>query len=90
MLICLMALDKPGALQLRKDTRDAHLAYLSETACVHTGGPLKDANGEMCGSLLVLDLIDLAAAKAWAANDPYAKVGLFQSVTLHEWIKVLP
>jgi uncharacterized protein YciI len=90
MLVCLMALDKPGALQLRKDTRDAHLGYIADTACVHVGGPLKDANGDMCGSMLVLDVADMDAAETWAANDPYAKAGLFESVTLREWMKVLP
>lgn len=90
MLVCLMALDKPGALQVRKDTRDAHLGYLTEMGNVTTGGPLKDANGDMCGSMLVLDVPDLATAEVWAANDPYAKAGLFENVTLHEWVKVLP
>ncbi|KIN65779.1 YciL protein [Sulfitobacter noctilucae] len=44
----------------------------------------------MCGSMLVLDLPDMAAAEAWAAEDPYAKAGLFETVTLREWIQVLP
>ncbi len=90
MLVCLMAHDKPGALDVRKANRDAHLAYLKETGCVTLGGPFKDAKGDMCGSMLVLDLPDMAAAEAWAADDPYAKAGLFESVTLREWIQVLP
>ncbi|MEY4872402.1 MAG: hypothetical protein RLZZ563_1732, partial [Pseudomonadota bacterium] len=32
---------------------------------------------------------DLAAAQDWAANDPYAKAGLFQSVDIREWKKVI-
>ena len=90
MLVCLMAFDKPGALQIRKDTRDAHLGYLAEMDNVTLGGPMKDANGDMCGSMLVLDVPDLATAEAWAANDPYAKAGLFESVTLREWLQVIP
>ena len=31
----------------------------------------------------------MAAAEAWAANDPYAKAGLFASVELVEWKKVI-
>jgi uncharacterized protein YciI len=32
---------------------------------------------------------DKAAAEDWAANDPYAKADLFQSVTLNPWKKVI-
>ncbi|MEP5155155.1 YciI family protein [Planktotalea sp.] len=88
MLIALMAKDKEGALQTRKDNREAHVAYLKETG-VSQAGPFLDANGDMCGSLIVLDVEDMAAAEAWAANDPYAKAGLFQSVELIQWNKVI-
>ena len=29
------------------------------------------------------------AAQAWAENDPYNKAGLFESVTLSQWKKVI-
>ena len=89
MLIALYAKDKPGALQVRKDNRDAHLAYIADTGVVAQAGPLLDAEGEMCGSLVVLDVADMAAAEAWAAGDPYAKAGLFSSVELTAWKKVI-
>lgn len=90
MLVCLMAHDKPGALETRTENRAAHLAYIEKTDCVTIGGPLKDAQGQMCGSMLVLDLPDMAAAQDWAKNDPYAQAGLFETVTLREWIQVRP
>jgi uncharacterized protein YciI len=31
----------------------------------------------------------MAAARAWAADDPYAKADLFESVTLQEWKQVI-
>jgi hypothetical protein len=43
----------------------------------------------MCGSLVVLSVDDLAQAQAWAAADPYALAGLFASVTITEWKKVI-
>jgi uncharacterized protein YciI len=89
MLIALIAHDKPGALRIRKDTRDAHLAYLDATGVVSQAGPLLDDAGEMIGSLVILDVKDKAAAEDWAANDPYAKAGLFDSVTLTAWKKVI-
>ncbi|WP_420327157.1 YciI family protein [Mameliella sp.] len=89
MLIALIAHDKPDALQIRKDTRDAHLDYLKSTGVVAQAGPLLDDEGVMIGSLVILDVADKAAAEEWAANDPYAKAGLFQSVTLTAWNKVI-
>ncbi len=89
MLIALIARDKPGALQTRLETRDAHVAYLKSSGVVSQAGPLLTDAGEMCGSLIVLDVADMNAAKAWAAADPYAEAGLFESVELIEWKKVI-
>ncbi|WGW04545.1 YciI family protein [Tropicibacter oceani] len=89
MLIALIAHDKKGALQTRKDNRDAHLAYIKATGVVNQAGPLLDGAGEMCGSLVILDVADMAAAQDWADNDPYAKAGLFDSVTLTAWKRVI-
>ncbi len=88
MYVALIAIDKPGALEVRKANREAHLAYADEQQCTFVAGPMLDESGQMIGSLVVLDVPDMAAADAWAANDPYAKAGLFQSVTLREWKKV--
>lgn len=88
MLIALIAYDKPGALDIRKANRDAHIAYLDGTGAVHLAGPMLNEDGEMCGSMIVLDLPDMKAAQDWADGDPYAKAGLFESVTLREWKKV--
>ena len=89
MWIALITKDKDGALQTRLDNRDAHLAYIKETGVVEMAGPFLDTAGTMCGSLIILEVDDLGAAWAWADNDPYNKAGLFQSVTLQEWKKVI-
>lgn len=89
MRVALMTRDKTGALQIRLDTREAHLAYIKETGVVEMAGPFLDEAGQMCGSMIVLDVADLAAAKAWAENDPYNKAGLFADVRIQEWKKVI-
>lgn len=89
MRIALIAIDKPNALQTRLDNREAHLAYVAKTGCVEVAGPFLDGDEQMCGSLLILTLDSMAEAEKWAENDPYAKVGLFESVTLREWKKVI-
>ncbi|MGI3211181.1 YciI family protein [Roseovarius tibetensis] len=89
MLIALIARDKPGALQTRMDTRDAHVAYLKDTGVVSQAGPLLNEAGEMIGSLVILDVADMDAARDWADGDPYAKAGLFEEVELIPWKKVI-
>ena len=89
MRYALMTKDKPGALQIRLDNRDAHLAYIKMTGVVEMAGPCLDDNEQMSGSLIILEVDDMAAAQKWAENDPYAKAGLFESVTLRAWKKVI-
>ncbi len=87
-LFAVICRDKPGALQVRLDTRDAHLAHIRDSGIVAMAGPLME-DGQMCGSLVVLDTDDLAAAQAWAAGDPYKAAGLFASVDVIAWNKVI-
>jgi hypothetical protein len=89
MPVVLICRDRPGGLPTRLATREAHLAYLRESGVVRMAGPLLDDAGGMIGSLLVLDLPDRAAAMAWADADPYARAGLFESVTAEQWTMVI-
>lgn len=89
MRIALMAHDKAGSLTVRQANRAAHLDYVAATGVVEMAGPFLSPEGEMCGSLIILEVADMAAAQAWAASDPYAKAGLFDKVTLLEWKKVI-
>lgn len=89
MRVALFCHDKPDALQVRLDNRAAHLAYIEATGVVEMAGPLISAEGQMCGSLVVLMVDTLASAQDWAAHDPYAKAGLFADVTITEWKKVV-
>jgi uncharacterized protein YciI len=83
MLFAITCTDKPGGLDIRRATRPAHLDHLTahERDLVLVG-PLLDAAGQPCGSLLVIEAADRAAAEAFAAADPYAKAGLFESVVI--------
>ena len=89
MVFALMAWDKPGALPIRLDNRPDHLAYLDSTGVVQKAGPFLDPDGQPCGSLIVLDVPDMAAAQAWADNDPYARAGLFAEVKITAWKQVV-
>ncbi len=89
MRFALICIDKPGALQTRLDNRTAHLAHIEASGVVEQAGPFLDQAGQMCGSLIILGVDSRAEAEAWAAADPYAKAGLFQSVTVQEWKRVI-
>ena len=83
MLYAITCTDKPGGLELRMATRPAHLEHLKahERELVLVG-PVLDAAGQPCGSLLVVEAADRAAAETFAAADPYARAGLFESVVI--------
>src|SRR5262245_51529909 len=88
MIFVLTCKDKPGQLQLRLDNRPAHVAFLNElnaAGALKFAGPFLDDEGKPCGSLVAIEAADLAAARAIAGNDPYAKAGLFASVEIQPW-----
>lgn len=88
MRVALICKDKPGHLQTRLDNRSAHLAHIEASGVVEMAGPFL-SDGQMTGSLVILNVETLADAQAWADADPYAKAGLFQTVTISEWKKVI-
>lgn len=88
MLFAFLCNDKPGALQLRLDTRNDHVAWLNGLKATNTikfAGPFLGEDGSMNGSLVVVEAENAEAAKAIAAADPYAKAGLFASVEIRPW-----
>lgn len=89
MRVALICNDKPGHLQTRLDNRAAHLEHINASGVVEMAGPFLSPEGEMTGSLVVLNVASLDDARAWAAADPYACAGLFASVTITEWKKVV-
>ena len=89
MTFVLICRDKPGALDIRMENRPAHLAYIEATGVVTLAGPFLDDAGKPSGSLVILEVTDRAAAEVWAAGDPYAKAGLFESLLIEAWRKVV-
>ena len=83
ILICR---DKPGGLDLRMATREAHLSWVAgEMAQVVRAGPLLTDDGAMAGSVFFLEAESRSDAKAFNAADPYTKAGLFESVEILPW-----
>ncbi|MDW6022123.1 YciI-like protein [Mesorhizobium sp. BAC0120] len=88
MLFAFTGKDKPGALQVRIDTRPAHVAFLEKLNAEGTlkiAGPFLDEEGKPSGSLVVIEAADKKAAEAILGEDPYAKAGLFASTEIRQW-----
>ncbi|MQB45325.1 YciI-like protein [Rhizobium sp. ICMP 5592] len=83
MLFAFVCKDKPGHLNVRMDTRPAHVEHLNKLNAEGTlkmAGPFLDADGKPNGSLVIVNAETIEAAQAIADSDPYAKAGLFESV----------
>jgi uncharacterized protein YciI len=84
-------LDKVGALTIRMANRPDHVEYLAaHKDKLIFAGPLLDHDESMIGSLLVLEVASRGEMDIFLADDPYAKAGLFQSVTVHGVRKAFP
>lgn len=70
----------------RAAARADHLAWARAAGdIVRFAGPLLAEDGEsMIGSCILIEVEDLAAAKAFHAADPYVKAGVFGQVRIHE------
>ena len=98
MWYAIISQDVENSLPLRQKVRPAHLARLealtAENRLLIAGPhPHPDATDDapaFTGSLVVAEFDSLEAAKAWADADPYCDAGVYQSVTVKPFKKVLP
>jgi len=92
MQYAIHCLDKPNSVALRMANREAHVAHLRQQGdhLVAAGPLLSDDGQTMIGSLIIVDFAEKASLDDFVSNDPYAKAGLFQSVSIKPWKKVLP
>lgn len=99
MWYAIIATDTADSLELRKQARPAHLdriRNLVDEGRVLVAGPHPAIDAEdpgaagFTGSLMIVDFPDLEAATAWAESDPYVEAGVFESVTVKPFRKVLP
>ena len=99
MLYAIIAEDVADSLENRLAARPAHLerlnALLDQGRLILAGPhPAIDTEdpGEagFAGSLVVAEFNSLEDAQAWAAEDPYQHAGVYASVTVKPFKKVLP
>ncbi len=86
MLYALLCTDKPQSLQIRLDNRASHLEFLNSMGDkLKAAGPFLDDDGNMTGSLVILEAANRDEALAISQEDPYARAGLFESVEIRPW-----
>ena len=80
-------LDKPGTDEVREANRAAHEAYLEEhgESIVCRGPMLADDGLGHAGSVILMDVPDLAAARALLEDEPFHKAGCYGDTTFHRW-----
>lgn len=99
MYYAIISQDVENSLPLRKEARPAHLARLEtlkEQGRLLVAGPHPAIDSEdpgehgFSGSLVIAEFDSLEAAQTWADADPYVSAGVYQSVTVKPFKKVLP
>jgi hypothetical protein len=99
MLYVIIGEDRPGTLDQRLAARPAHLARLQDLQadgrlilagpCPAIDSPDPGPAG-FSGSVIVAEFASLAAAESWADADPYVAAGVYATVTVKPFRKVLP
>ena len=99
MLYAIISEDIKDSLSLRKKARARHLerlAKLQRQGRLLLAGPHPaiDSDGltesGFTGSLVVAEFADLKQARTWAEADPYVTEGVYASVLVKPFNKVLP
>lgn len=99
MLYAIIGEDAPESLDNRMSVRAQHLQrlhQLREEGRLLLAGPFPAIDSVdpgpagFSGSLIVAEFASLEEAQTWANDDPYVTSGVFVSVTVKPFKKVLP
>jgi len=79
--------DNPGVGALRKQTEQAHWAFMDGYAAgfIARGPTLTDDGGAQTGSMHIVDLPDAAAVQRFAYEEPRHKAGLYGEGIIGRW-----
>ena len=99
MLYVILGKDAANSLKTRLANRPIHLERLRElknTGRLLLAGPLPaidtadPGSAGFNGSLIVAEFPSLEEARHWAEADPYLSTGVYRTITVKPFIKVLP
>ncbi len=99
MFYAIRGTDVPNSLDQRKAARPAHIARLEQlrdAGRLLLSGPFPAIDAEdpgpagYTGSLIVAEFDSLEEARTWAQADPYVEAGVYATVEVTPFRKVLP
>lgn len=99
MWYAIISQDVENSLPLRMSVRSSHLARLKQLVNegrLLTAGPLPAIDMEdpgeagFTGSLVIAEFNSLQEAQQWADADPYVEAGVYASVVVKPFKRVLP
>jgi hypothetical protein len=99
VLYAIIGKDVPHSLEKRNLVRPDHIERLNclkDQGRLILAGPFPIMDSEdpgpdgFSGSLIVAEFTSLAEAKTWADADPYVKSGVYKTVDVKPFRKVLP
>ncbi len=99
MLYAIISQDVENSLEKRLAARPAHverLQQLKQQGRLVLAGPhpsidsIDPGDAGFTGSLVVAEFDSLDDAQSWADNDPYIAAGVYESVNVKPFKKVLP
>jgi uncharacterized protein YciI len=82
-LYVLRCLDAAGTAALRDLNRDAHVAHVRGSGVVRIAGPILNESDAVAGSVLIIDVQNIAQAREFSENDPFRRAGVYVSVDIH-------
>lgn len=82
-LYAIVTTDHPGSGDVRREKLRAHLAHIEQTLdTLAVAGPLRDADGAITGSLLVVHAESVDDARRMLEEDPYYQAGIWSSIEI--------
>ena len=99
MLYVIIGEDTPDSLEKRLASRPEHLDRMKplvDAGRVVIGGPMPAIDDEnpgdagFTGSIVIAEFDSLDEAKSWADADPYVAAGVYESVEVTPFLRVLP
>ncbi|WP_308388624.1 YciI family protein [Acidithiobacillus sp. AMEEHan] len=94
MYYCIIGIDNPNSLALRKQVRTEHLARLHQLQSegrLLSAGPFPAIDSEepgeagFTGSLIIARFDSLSDAQHWAAAEPYLSHGVYADVSVRPY-----
>lgn len=78
--------DKPGSAEPRDAEKFAHLAYVETNIDRYlVAGPLKDAQGNVNGSLIIVKADSESDARSFLEQDPYYAADFWDAISIQQF-----